>query len=242
MPATSIPGRSPATPSRRSARGRADPPRRRDRAGALRAVPRPRPAERAGFPHAARRRAGRWRRDRGRSSICRRSRSDAPHEPEHALEVELPFLQAALGDFTLVPLVVGDAAPAEVAEVLDRLWGGARPCSWSAPICRTTSPTPAPSSTTPRPPPPSSASTKRRSGRARPAAICRSRACCSRRGGAPCASSASTFAARAIPRDRGPGGRLRRLGAQQRSGDKAMPVRLFAGSSGFSYKPWKGPF
>jgi AmmeMemoRadiSam system protein B len=50
--------------------------------------------------------------------------ADAPHEPEHALEVELPFLQAALGDFTLVPLVVGDAAPADIAEVLARLWGG----------------------------------------------------------------------------------------------------------------------
>jgi MEMO1 family protein len=50
--------------------------------------------------------------------------ADVPHEPEHALEVELPFLQAALGDFTLVPLVVGAATAEEVAQVLDRLWGG----------------------------------------------------------------------------------------------------------------------
>jgi MEMO1 family protein len=50
--------------------------------------------------------------------------ADAPHQPEHALEVELPFLQALLGSFALVPLVVGDAAPREVAEVLERLWGG----------------------------------------------------------------------------------------------------------------------
>jgi AmmeMemoRadiSam system protein B len=50
--------------------------------------------------------------------------ADAPHEPEHALEVELPLLQAILGEFALVPLVVGDAAPHEVAEVLDRLWDG----------------------------------------------------------------------------------------------------------------------
>lgn len=46
------------------------------------------------------------------------------HELEHSLEVHLPFLQVALDAFALVPLVVGDAAPAEVAEVLDALWGG----------------------------------------------------------------------------------------------------------------------
>jgi MEMO1 family protein len=50
--------------------------------------------------------------------------ADAPHQPEHALEVELPFLQAVLGEFALVPLVVGEATPVEVAEVLDRLWDG----------------------------------------------------------------------------------------------------------------------
>jgi MEMO1 family protein len=51
-------------------------------------------------------------------------RADAPHRDEHALEVELPFLQAILGAFALVPLVVGEARPTEVAEVLARLWGG----------------------------------------------------------------------------------------------------------------------
>lgn len=50
--------------------------------------------------------------------------SDVPHGREHALEVELPFLQVALERFEFVPLVVGDAGPEEVAEVLDRLWGG----------------------------------------------------------------------------------------------------------------------
>ena len=50
--------------------------------------------------------------------------ADVPHEPEHALEVELPFLQAVLGDFALVPLLVGEATAGEVAEVLERLWGG----------------------------------------------------------------------------------------------------------------------
>jgi hypothetical protein len=50
--------------------------------------------------------------------------SDRAHLREHSLEVELPFLQRLLGDFALVPLVVGDAEPGEVAAVLDRLWGG----------------------------------------------------------------------------------------------------------------------
>ncbi len=48
-----------------------------------------------------------------------------PHAREHSLEVELPFLQVALGEFSLVPLAVGDAEPGEVAEVLERLWDGA---------------------------------------------------------------------------------------------------------------------
>jgi len=50
--------------------------------------------------------------------------SAAAHAPEHSLEVELPFLQAVLGEFRLLPLVVGDASGAEVAEVLERVWGG----------------------------------------------------------------------------------------------------------------------
>jgi MEMO1 family protein len=51
-------------------------------------------------------------------------RADSPHAPEHALEVELPFLQTLLASFQVVPLVVGDAAPQDVAHVLGRLWGG----------------------------------------------------------------------------------------------------------------------
>jgi MEMO1 family protein len=50
--------------------------------------------------------------------------ADAPHAPEHSLEVELPFLQTLLPSFALVPLVIGDATAQEVAEVLRRLWGG----------------------------------------------------------------------------------------------------------------------
>lgn len=51
-------------------------------------------------------------------------RHNAAHAEEHSLEVQLPFLQAVLGDFTLVPFAVGYATPDEVAEVLDLLWGG----------------------------------------------------------------------------------------------------------------------
>lgn len=50
--------------------------------------------------------------------------SAAAHLREHALEVQLPFLQALLGEFRLVPLVVGHASAADVAAVLDVLWGG----------------------------------------------------------------------------------------------------------------------
>src|SRR5262249_27196372 len=34
---------------------------------------------------------------------------DEPHAPEHALEVELPFLQAIFGDLPIVPLIVGSS-------------------------------------------------------------------------------------------------------------------------------------
>ena len=50
--------------------------------------------------------------------------SDAAHALEHSLEVQLPFLQAVLGAFEIVPFAVGDARPEEVAEVIDLLWGG----------------------------------------------------------------------------------------------------------------------
>jgi AmmeMemoRadiSam system protein B len=50
--------------------------------------------------------------------------SDRAHAHEHSLEVHLPFLQSVLGEFELVPLVVGDASPAQMAGVFDSLWGG----------------------------------------------------------------------------------------------------------------------
>ena len=47
---------------------------------------------------------------------------DQAHADEHCLEVQLPFLQKLLGDFSLIPLVVGDADAHEVAEVIESLW------------------------------------------------------------------------------------------------------------------------
>lgn len=49
---------------------------------------------------------------------------DEAHAREHSLEVHLPFLQRCLQSFSLVPLVVGQAEAADVARVLDTLWGG----------------------------------------------------------------------------------------------------------------------
>jgi len=49
---------------------------------------------------------------------------DAAHAEEHSLEVQLPFLQVVLGDFTLVPLVVGQATKEEISDILATLWGG----------------------------------------------------------------------------------------------------------------------
>ena len=47
---------------------------------------------------------------------------DQAHAQEHSLEVHLPFLRAVLGDFLLIPVVVGDATTDEVAEVIESFW------------------------------------------------------------------------------------------------------------------------
>ncbi|MBT8145915.1 MAG: AmmeMemoRadiSam system protein B, partial [Gammaproteobacteria bacterium] len=52
------------------------------------------------------------------------ARRDDAHAWEHSLEVQLPFLQSVLQDFTLIPIVVGGADANEVAKVLETLWGG----------------------------------------------------------------------------------------------------------------------
>ena len=49
---------------------------------------------------------------------------EGAHTREHCLEVQLPFLQMLFSDIEIVPLLVGDASPSEVAEVLEKLWGG----------------------------------------------------------------------------------------------------------------------
>lgn len=50
---------------------------------------------------------------------------DRPHADEHSLEVHLPFLQHLLTKpWRVVPIVVGNAAPIDVADVLAALWGG----------------------------------------------------------------------------------------------------------------------
>lgn len=46
------------------------------------------------------------------------------YDAEHSLEVQLPFLQSILPSFSLVPCVVGNADPFNVATLLQRLWGG----------------------------------------------------------------------------------------------------------------------
>ncbi|HTX49923.1 MAG TPA: AmmeMemoRadiSam system protein B [Caulobacteraceae bacterium] len=50
--------------------------------------------------------------------------SSTPFEGEHSLEVQLPFIQRALGDVQVLPILVGDPAPGQVSDILARLWGG----------------------------------------------------------------------------------------------------------------------
>jgi len=48
---------------------------------------------------------------------------DWAHSAEHSIEVHLPFLQRVLGDhWSLVPVVVGRATPAIVADALETVW------------------------------------------------------------------------------------------------------------------------
>ena len=66
--------------------------------------------------------------DAGLVELVRRfpfvGQSQLAHKREHSLEVQLPFLQRALDGFSVLPLVVGQAAPSEVARVLEAVWGG----------------------------------------------------------------------------------------------------------------------
>lgn len=69
----------------------------------------------------------------GVDTVCRKQLTDGAgpvrvldeaFRDEHALEVQLPFLQRVLDDFTLVPILVGDADPIAVQNVMSQCWGG----------------------------------------------------------------------------------------------------------------------
>ena len=49
---------------------------------------------------------------------------ESSHAHEHSLEVHLPFLQTILGEFTLVPIVVGQTTAGAVASLIETLWEG----------------------------------------------------------------------------------------------------------------------
>jgi AmmeMemoRadiSam system protein B len=48
---------------------------------------------------------------------------DEAHQLEHSLEVQLPFLQKVLGNFKLVPLVIGQVNDEQVSELIEQFWG-----------------------------------------------------------------------------------------------------------------------
>ena len=50
--------------------------------------------------------------------------NEPAHAWEHALEVQLPFLQTVLDEFAIVPLLVGQASADQVACAIETLWGG----------------------------------------------------------------------------------------------------------------------
>lgn len=49
---------------------------------------------------------------------------EAAHEPEHSLEVELPFLQKLFGEVQIIPLITGTVSAEQVVQALDFIWGG----------------------------------------------------------------------------------------------------------------------
>lgn len=62
-----------------------------------------------------------------RDALARREGVSIAPEPfvgEHSLEVHLPFIQRALGEVEILPVLVGQAPANLVSEVLDQLWGG----------------------------------------------------------------------------------------------------------------------
>lgn len=57
------------------------------------------------------------------SNRCGITINDLPHAKEHAIEVQLPFVQVTLGEVALVPLLVGKTTDAKMDELLDACWG-----------------------------------------------------------------------------------------------------------------------
>lgn len=47
-----------------------------------------------------------------------------PFAGEHSLEVQLPFIQRALGDVEVLPMLIGQPAPGQVSDILGQVWGG----------------------------------------------------------------------------------------------------------------------
>lgn len=87
------------------------------------------PTHRVGIPGLALPRAGRFATPLGSCPIDRSGLEGLPqiavdaatHAEEHSIEVQVPFIQRILGDLPIVPLAVGSAGPAEVAEVIEAL-------------------------------------------------------------------------------------------------------------------------
>ena len=57
------------------------------------------------------------------TELAQLQQRDDAFRDEHSIEVHLPFLQETLSGFKIVPLLVGDATPAQVDELLEALWG-----------------------------------------------------------------------------------------------------------------------
>jgi len=47
---------------------------------------------------------------------------DDSHVWEHSLEVQLPFLQRCLANFTIIPITVGKSSPAQVSKLINQLY------------------------------------------------------------------------------------------------------------------------
>lgn len=49
--------------------------------------------------------------------------NDAAHKEEHSIEVQLPFLQKTLNDFTIIPLLSCQTSLKEAVYTLEKVWG-----------------------------------------------------------------------------------------------------------------------